>query len=76
MAISPIDQILNSLPKIKPTSKIRKQQLINKWKLLSSLMYKIEELCHVTEDEMNPDPDEISPFITWLQKETITTDRH
>lgn len=67
--ISPIDHFLNTLPAIKPTNKIKRQQIINKWNLLTPLLYKIEELCHVSEDEMNSDPEEVSPFITWLQTE-------
>lgn len=70
--ISPVDQLLNQLPTEKPINKNTRQQLTNKWKLLTKLLYRIEEISLKSEEEMNPDPEEVSPFITWLQNEDET----
>ncbi|KAI7863626.1 uncharacterized protein EV154DRAFT_433220 [Mucor mucedo] len=67
---SPIDYILNQLPTKQISNRIKQNYFIQKWIQLTKIFNKIETLCHTTEDEMNPDPEDISPLIHWLKPPT------
>ncbi|KAI7887823.1 uncharacterized protein EV154DRAFT_426813 [Mucor mucedo] len=67
---SPIDYILNQLPTKQTSNRIKQNYFIQKWIQITKIFNKIETLCHTTEDEMNPDPEDISPLIHWLKPPT------
>jgi hypothetical protein len=65
--ISPIDEILNQLPRYTVTNSWRKNYWRRVWPIVCELLYKIEQLCLPADEEVNTDPIFGDPFLQSLK---------
>ncbi|KAI8096035.1 hypothetical protein BDF21DRAFT_314635, partial [Thamnidium elegans] len=61
--ISPIDEVLNHLPRYTITNNWKKNYWRRVWPIVCELLFKIEQLCLPAEEEVNTDPLFGDPFL-------------